>query len=399
MKLETDKIAIFVDVENLTKWIKDDGPEKLLDEICSLGQPVVRRAYGNWNSPSVTNLQAYLNRLGFELVHNFHPVSGKNSSDIQMTVDVIEYAMDLNDLSWFVLATGDSDFSPLFRRLREMGKGVIGVGPRSTLSETVKTSCSRYIYTESVTQQGVMAVQSAYEDAVDNVEKVLSIFGNKIHLSMLKMKILNLDSAFDEKQLGYSSFSAFVESIEGVSLSEKSTICHFKSSASEKHSPSNSVQKTEIDPSSQYRTILRKKNWRILPKEYLVSIFDQLRTLEPSTKEKLLEDILSVVGKNITPTDVRKAFAILIKCNILKRFDFNNSTNELLWGISNKETTSHSMLVARDVAVAGRIFHACQEEKIPFDQSALNGILYSTKTKQDVKHIVEQAKKISGNIS
>jgi uncharacterized LabA/DUF88 family protein len=399
MKLETDKIAIFVDVENLTKWIKDDGPEKLLDEICSLGQPVVRRAYGNWNSPSVTNLQAYLNRLGFELVHNFHPVSGKNSSDIQMTVDVIEYAMDLNDLSWFVLATGDSDFSPLFRRLREMGKGVIGVGPRSTLSETVKTSCSRYIYTESVTQQGVMAVQSAYEDAADNVERVLSSFGNQIHLSMLKTKLLNLDSAFDEKQLGYSSFSAFVESIEGVSLSGKSSICHFKPSIAEKDSHAEPSHKPKTDPSSQYRAILRKKNWRILPKEYLVSIFDQVKPLEPSTKEKLLEDVLGVVGKNITPTDVRKAFTILIKCNLLKRYDFNNSTNELLWGISNKETTSHTMLVARDVAVTARIFHACQEEKISFDQSALNGILYSIRTKQDAKQIIEEAKKVSETFS
>jgi hypothetical protein len=74
MKLESEKIAIFIDVENLTKWIKEDGPEKLIDEMCTIGQPVVRRAYGNWNSPAVTHFQAYLNRLGFELVHNYHPV-------------------------------------------------------------------------------------------------------------------------------------------------------------------------------------------------------------------------------------------------------------------------------------------------------------------------------------
>jgi hypothetical protein len=27
MNIETEKIAIFIDVENLTKWIKDSGPE------------------------------------------------------------------------------------------------------------------------------------------------------------------------------------------------------------------------------------------------------------------------------------------------------------------------------------------------------------------------------------
>jgi uncharacterized LabA/DUF88 family protein len=201
MKVESENIGIFLDVENLTKWIKEGGPEQLLSEINTIGHPIVRRAYGNWSSNGITNFQAYLNRLGFELIHTYHPVSGKNSADIQMTVDAIEYAWNLKDISWFVLATGDSDFSPLFRRLREMGKGVIGVGPRSTLSETVKTSCSRFIYTESVTQKGDIAVQSAYEDAADNAVKVLSSFGNTIHLSMLKAKILNIDSAFDEKQL------------------------------------------------------------------------------------------------------------------------------------------------------------------------------------------------------
>jgi len=313
-----------------------------------------------------------------------------------MTVDVIEYAWNLKDISWFVLGTGDSDFSPLFRRLREMGKGVIGVGPRSTLSETVKTSCSRYIYTESITNKGETAIQSAYEDAVDNVGRVLSIFGEEIHLSMLKTKLLNLDSAFDEKQLGYASFSAFVESIDGISLNEKSTICNFKSDISIKNKPHTSNAKKENDLSSQYRAILRKKNWRILPKEYLVSIFDQLKKLEPSTKEKLVEDILNILGKSITPTDVRKAFSIFIKCHLLQRFESDDSPNEALWGISNKDMKAHDMLLARDMAVVDRIFHTCQEEGIPFENSVINGLLYSTKSAQDVIQLVAHENKLSG---
>ena len=313
MKIESEKIAIFLDVENLTKWIKEDGPDQLLGEVNTIGHSIVRRAYGNWTSNGITNIQPYLNRLGFELIHTYHPVSGKNSADIQMTVDVIEYAWNLKDVSWFVLATGDSDFSPLFRRLREMGKGVIGVGPRSTLSETVKTSCSRYIYTESVTQKGDIAVQSAYEDAVDHTVKVLSNFGNKIHLSMLKSKILNIDSAFDEKQLGYTSFSAFVESIENVKLSNKSTICELLLSKASGKKPSKLGTKKQTDLTTTYISMLRKMNWRILPKEDLIKIFEQIGNRDIATKEKMSEDILQNIGRDITPTDVRKAFSILIK--------------------------------------------------------------------------------------
>ena len=47
-----------------------------------------------------------------------------------------------------VLATGDSDFGPVFRRLRELGKGVVGVGPSSVLSTSVALSCHEFIFTD-----------------------------------------------------------------------------------------------------------------------------------------------------------------------------------------------------------------------------------------------------------
>ena len=391
MKIESEKIAIFLDVENLTKWIKEDGPEQLLGEVNTIGHSIVRRAYGNWTSNGITNFQPYLNRLGFELIHTYHPVSGKNSADIQMTVDVIEYAWNLKDVSWFVLATGDSDFSPLFRRLREMGKGVIGVGPRSTLSETVKTSCSRYIYTESVTQKGDIAVQSAYEDAVDHTVKVLSIFGNKIHLSMLKSKILNIDSAFDEKQLGYTSFSAFIESIENVKLSNKSTICELSLSKPSDKKPSKPDITKQTDLTTTYISMLRKMNWRILPKEDLIKIFEQIKNRDIATKEKLSEDILQNIGRDITPTDVRKAFSILIKSKILKRLDIDPSTSETLWGIGHDSITTSQMLIARDVAIVSRIINACKDEKITFKKSTIEKLLYSEESQKMVDSIIKTA--------
>ena len=119
-------IAIFIDAENLTNWIKHDGVQSLMDELLPLGQIVVRKAYGKWSSPQLIPMQSTLNENGFELVHTFHPVSGKNSTDIKMTVDTMEVALD-SQVQWIVLATGDSDFSPLFRKLREQGKVVFFV--------------------------------------------------------------------------------------------------------------------------------------------------------------------------------------------------------------------------------------------------------------------------------
>jgi uncharacterized protein (TIGR00288 family) len=199
--MENDRIAIFIDAENLTSWLKAGGSELLLEELSTIGQTVVRRAYGIWNN--LTPYQAGLNRLGFELIHSFHPVKGKNSTDIQMTVDIMEYIWRVENINWFVLATGDSDFSPLFRRLREMGKDVIGVGPRSALSESVKSSCTRFIYTNTIVPAKDNfgqndKIQTAFDDAADLVEKVLYTVESPIRCSLLKSRMRNIDSAFDE---------------------------------------------------------------------------------------------------------------------------------------------------------------------------------------------------------
>ena len=141
-------IAMFLDTENLAGWLKSDGLEQLIDELSEFGLVTIRKAFGNWGSPNLQSYQGHLNLHGFDFVHTYHPVSGKNSADIAMTIDAMKVAHNSLDVDWFVLATGDSDFSPLFREIRSMGRHVIGVGPHSALSESVKGFCALYFYTD-----------------------------------------------------------------------------------------------------------------------------------------------------------------------------------------------------------------------------------------------------------
>lgn len=130
----------------------------------------------------------------------------------------MEHALRLQDDEWIILATGDSDFSPLFRKLREMGKEVVGVGPRSSLSESVKTSCSRYIYTDSAYTRNSEVLHSAMDDAIDLTEKAFESFGGPVACSALKGAMKNIDSAFDEKTLGYKTFTDFLKNVESIKL-------------------------------------------------------------------------------------------------------------------------------------------------------------------------------------
>ncbi|MBK8816235.1 MAG: NYN domain-containing protein [Methylococcaceae bacterium] len=317
--MKSSKIAIFIDVENLTQWVKEDGPEKLLSELSSTGQIIVRRAYGNWTNQNLFNFQGNLNRSGFELIHNFHPISGKNSSDIQLTIDVMEYALRLSDVEWFVLATGDSDFSPLFRRLREIGKEVIGVGPRSALSESVKTSCSRYVYTD-ITQETIKLVM---DDAIDLVEKALKNFDDPAPFSLLKTAMINIDSAFDEKALGFKSFSEFLKSIDSLDLirsdDNKTWLAAPKLSKNEQTElPKSEQEDQQISALIEtYQKLLKEKSWPSIPNDYLTKVYKALITLPPLPKNELTEAVIGKIeDKKITSTDITRAISIFWKSKL-----------------------------------------------------------------------------------
>ena len=63
------RAAIFVDTENLTQWIKQDGLEKLFEELSPIGTVGVRKAYARWTNDNLAAHQGTLNRLGRMEIH------------------------------------------------------------------------------------------------------------------------------------------------------------------------------------------------------------------------------------------------------------------------------------------------------------------------------------------
>ncbi len=382
------KIALFIDAENLTKWIKDAGPDDLLSELGISGQIITRRAYGVWSRPNLITLQSPLHQLGFELIHSYHPVSGKNSTDIQMTVDVMEHALRLHDVEWFVLATGDSDFSPLFRKLREMGKEVIGVGPKSPLSESVKTSCSRYIYTDKPQQKNILD----YDSAAELVERILNNESVPVKLGSLKLSLLNSNPAFDEKNLGFSSFLNFVNSVDNI----KAWCADGKNDwYVQKIEKSEVIQ---VKPENQrpasfevYTSILRQLNWRIVSKDTVVQIQAKLKSAMPSERTSLTEYLLKELSSDrpgITPTEIRKAIAIFTKAGLL------TANNNGLWEYKYKIDYRHYI----DRAITSRLMSGCNDTNTLFDVSVLKDFLYGRyKDEQAILDLVVEPAKINEN--
>lgn len=217
-----DKVAIFLDAESLGGRLTTIENETLVRAAQKWGRVVVRRAYGNFSQGSVSAHQQILNQQGFELLHTYHPVSGKNSADIQMVVDVMDYVMRFPELQHFVLATRDSDFLPLYRRLRELGKLVIGVGDRGTgtLEELLFQHYDHYIRlapnpsappvssppsetpTPSITIAAVLA----------NLQEILQTKPLGIHVTKLETQLKQRLCQFSPQALGFTDCLEFLRS-------------------------------------------------------------------------------------------------------------------------------------------------------------------------------------------
>lgn len=382
-------IAIFIDAENLTNWIKNDGVQSLMEDLLPLGQIVVRKAYGKWSTPNLIPLQSALNENGFELIHTFHPVSGKNSTDIKMTVDTMEVALD-SQVQWIVLATGDSDFSPLFRKLREQGKEVIGVGPKSPLSECVKNSCSRYVYTDvpaasSEEDEDTVALTRVSEkiDFMEILSDILQKEDGPIHLGSLKTRILQVDNAFSEKRLGFKTFKDFVQSADFTKVTDDGNGTILVSYDQKQIEVSGDVQLT-------LAKVLKKKGWDLFSKGMIRKIYRLAcdKTVKtPRTKADLVQDLTS---KNIAGTTsgiINRILGIFYKAKLIA---ISGNENEKLWTVNNTNQYWKEI----DKAMLDRLMAGIKEEKLKVNTADFVSLLYGRYVEGEAEKLVESKLKV-----
>jgi uncharacterized LabA/DUF88 family protein len=149
---QEDRIAMFLDYENLALGARDHlggmtfDLRPITDALAERGRVVVRRAYADWSyfDPD----RRMLTRSHVELIDipQRMGTARKNAADIKLTVDALEMAFERDYLDTFVIGTGDSDFTPLVHKLRELNKRVIGVGVEASTSGLLPPACDEFLY-------------------------------------------------------------------------------------------------------------------------------------------------------------------------------------------------------------------------------------------------------------
>ena len=112
--------------------------ERLLDK----GKLLVKKAYADWSRYS--DYKRSFHEAAIELIEvPQKSIGGKNSADIRLVVDAMDMSFQKEHVNAFVIASGDSDFSPLVSKLKENNKYVIGLGVKNSTSDLSPDNLSR----------------------------------------------------------------------------------------------------------------------------------------------------------------------------------------------------------------------------------------------------------------
>ena len=131
-------IALLIDADNASP----DHLDEVLLVLGELGTINIRRAYGNWQKPSLKGWGQLTTAHSIIPVQQFDVVKGKSATDMRMVID----AMDLlfrGHVDGFGIVSSDSDFLPLAQRIREDGLPVYGFGTAKT-PISFQNSCTRF---------------------------------------------------------------------------------------------------------------------------------------------------------------------------------------------------------------------------------------------------------------
>ncbi|MFM7149251.1 MAG: NYN domain-containing protein [Gemmataceae bacterium] len=229
-------MAIFIDFENLALGFQGRRERfdiaRVLERLVEKGKIVAKKAYADWHRFS--QFTHALHEAAIELIEiPRRAQSGKNSADIRLCVDAMDLAYSKEHINTFAIVSGDSDFSPLVSKLKELGKHVIGLGMQESTSDLLRDNCDEFIYYEDLGQPTGLTVnvtshipdqkRKAFELLLESLAALRRENKEVLWSSMIKDTIKRKKPSFNETYHGYRTFSELLEDAQQEGLLELDT--------------------------------------------------------------------------------------------------------------------------------------------------------------------------------
>jgi len=260
MTTDDERIALFLDYENLAIGARealgrgDFDFRPIADALAERGRVVVRRAYADWSNFEADRRMLTRHQIELIEIPQRMGLVRKNAADIKMAVDAVELCFERDYITTFVLGTGDSDFTPLVHKLRELNRRVIGVGIEASTSALLPPACDEFLFYERLegvepaarrrSTRGARGrgtseepVESGVAEAVEHaaprpddanlgvvVTQTLSglerTANGPVLASLLKRTMLRKDPTFNEADYGFRGFGELMQHLADTGLIE-----------------------------------------------------------------------------------------------------------------------------------------------------------------------------------
>src|SRR6204780_3862836 len=254
------KIAVFIDFDNIEIGVKSTLHREfdvaaVLDALKERGEIVTCVAYANWGRQESAT-RAMTEHAVQMVQRDPSPRGDKNGADINLALDPLERGFTHDHINAFAIVSGDSDFIALLNKLKKYDKRVFVRGGKAFTSTILQKNCHEFISYESLLDEpkpvqapqprAVQPPQSQLQSqppqqqqlqqqqqrgqqphrrpapldlaqAMPLVERALQALERRSvrpQLGLLKSTMLQLDSTFNEKAYGSSSFTDFVEKLQ-----------------------------------------------------------------------------------------------------------------------------------------------------------------------------------------
>lgn len=236
MNEEKLKIAVFIDFDNIQIGVRstlgrDFDLALVLEALKERGEVVTKIAYGNWKRAGELTRTLTQNAV-LMVQRDLTPRGDKNGADINLALDALEMAINHPHINAFVVVGGDSDFIALVEKLKQYNKAVFVVGGRSFTSSVLQRNCREFLAYENLVEATATPAMRRDENvrrreifplqrAVPLVYRGLKVLAERevqAQLGLLKSTLIQLDSTFNERDFGSSSFRGFIQKMADAQL-------------------------------------------------------------------------------------------------------------------------------------------------------------------------------------
>lgn len=214
MKEINQKIALFIDADNAPAAKFED----VLSEVAKYGVVTIRKAYGNWKSPTLKKWEELLHEYAIQPVQQYDLTKGKNASDIALVIDAMD-VMYTKQIDVMCFVSSDSDFMPMVTRALAEGKVVLGFGERKTPSPFVN-ACSKFLFLDQEKEQ---ETSSSKSKNIKSDTKLINLLRQAVEateeddgwamLGPVGSHISNKNS-FDSRNYGFKNLSSLFKAID-----------------------------------------------------------------------------------------------------------------------------------------------------------------------------------------